>query len=264
MSKHMNIKNSKIIKYIFDIMKRCSLHDSYASAGYTAYKLIISAVPMAIVAAILFSGVPAIENWLMDTLQPILAPQAYAFVKYISELAGEYATTPLLSVGTLTMLYSVSSGIYTLMKGVSIAEDGRCIFEKRGFIKNRFLAIILTVIIFTVIFCCGMLSLEMQYYGEPTSNIGRAVLSYVLVMVMLVTMLMFIYKISPVGKIRWFTAFKRALLSSVLISGLTFAMNIYYTELSDPGNIYGAFAGLAIIMIWLYSISFCILLAGEF
>ena len=81
--------------------------------------------------------------------------------------------------------------------------------------------------------------------------------------IMLVVTLMFIYKISPVKKTYWLVSLKRALLSSVMIAALTFAMNIYYTEFSNLENVYGAFAGLAIIMIWIYSISFCILAAGE-
>lgn len=257
------IKNNKTARSITNIIKRCNEHDSYATSGYVAYKLIISAVPMAIVAAALFSGIPAIEKWLLETLQPILAPQAYAFVKYISELAKSNATTPILSVGTLVMLYTVSSGMCTLMKGVSIAADGRGAFEKRGIIKNRFLAIMLTVIIFVLILCFGMISIEIKYYGASGSQYSISILSYAFFIIMLVVILMFIYKISPVKKTYWLTSLRRALLSSVMIAALTFAMNIYYTEFSDPGNVYGAFAGLAIIMIWLYSISFCILAAGE-
>ena len=257
------LKENKVVKYIGKIIKRCAEHDSSATSGYVTYKLLISAVPLAIVVAALFSGVPSIERWLMESLQPILAPQAYAFVKYISEMAGANATTPILSIGMAVMLYTASSGMFTLMRGVSIAEDGRGAFEKRGFLKNRILAIILTLIIFVIILCCGLISLELKYYKAPDSQAGRDALSYAFMIIMLVVTLMFIYKISPVKKTYWLVSLKRALLSSVMIAALTFAMNIYYTEFSNLENVYGAFAGLAIIMIWIYSISFCILAAGE-
>lgn len=256
------IKKNRLIQKGVFIYNKCGEHDSGTTSGYVAYKLIISLIPLAIVVAVLFSGVPIIENWFMETLQPVLAPQAYAFVKYISELAGEKASMPILSVSMILMIYTASSGMYTLMRGVSIANDGRGAFERRGIIKNRFIAVVLTMIIFVLILCGGLMSFEIKYYAPDSQN-GRQALSYIFVIAMLVVILMFVYKLSPTKKTDWVTSLKRALLSAIMIIALTFAMNIYYTEFSNLENVYGTFAGLAIIMIWIYSISFCILLAGE-
>lgn len=255
-----NIKTNAVYIYINNKINNCYKHESFMAAGNITYKIIISAIPAAIVVTILFSGVPAIEAWLMDALKPVLAPQAYGFLQYVMQLANKYASAPVLPVSVIVMAYTVSSGMYSLLKGISTAVDGGGVFEKRGVVKNRLIAVAFT----TSIILCIFLVWAISTFSEKIGIIkNKQALQYVMSTAMLVIILFMMYKISPITHIKRSIAFIRALISSIAIVLLSFALNIYYSVLANPENIYGTFAGVAILMMWIYGITLCILIAGE-
>lgn len=249
------VKESRQYRYAKSVKEKARSDGLAELSGNIAYKIIVSAVPFAIVAAVIFSSMPEVENMLLDVIEPVIADQVWTFVKYILQLAHDNSTVPVISFSMLSMLFIISSAVLSLMKGISVAADGREAFEKRGMLKNRLYTIGVTLIIIVSLAVFGMLSLLTDGKGEG--------IRYLFAVIALVFVLSIIYKLSPVKNVTFFTAITRALIAAFLILFLTLGMNVYYSFFSQTENIYGTFAGVAITMAWIYGISYCILLTGE-
>ncbi len=252
-----NIKQNKLIKCISSFLRLLNEDGIYELSGYVTYKFIISLIPLAAVFTVFLSGVPAIENWLMRTIEPIIAPQAYSFVKYILSLARQNAKSPVLSLSMAVTLYTASSSVHTLMRGISVAAEGRGCFETRGRVKNRAIAVSITVLGYILLISAGVIAMAIDEL-VPTGVLGYAVLAAAIML-----MLALIYKAAPVSLICSGDAVKRALFSCVMITALILGINIYYSRISDISSVYGAFAGVAVIMMGIYGMAFCIISAAE-
>jgi membrane protein len=171
-----------------------------------------------------------------------------------------------LALAIVLALWSASGGVGNLITAVNIAYDEE---KKRGFVKEKLLALGVTV--GAVVFMALMLTLVA---GVPVVlgfldvngplrwviEVVRWLLLAVLVMVALAVL----YRVAPdrdAPKFRWVSV--GAVAATVLWLIASAAFSLYVTFFGNYAKTYGAFAGVVLMMLWLWLTSYAILLGAE-
>jgi membrane protein len=171
-----------------------------------------------------------------------------------------------LVISILLALWSASGGMGNLIKAVNIAYDEE---ETRGFVKLRATALMLTIgaVIFVLVALAlvavvpAILNhLNIGIVGAILANIARFVVLALAVAVALAV----VYRVAPdrdSPKLSW--ASLGAVVSTVLWIIGSVAFSIYVSNFGKYNKTYGAVAGVAILMLWLYLTSYIVLFGAE-
>lgn len=204
-----------------------------------------------------------------QTLTAALPPEAAALL--VDQLQ-QLTSTPRQSLGwglALTIvlaLWSASGGVGNLITAINIAYDEP---KKRGFVKEKLLA--LGVTIAAVLFMALVLTLVA---GVPlvlgfldVSGALRWVIEavrWLLLAALVMLALAVLYRVAPdrdAPRFRWVSA--GAVTATVLWLVASAAFSLYVTFLGSYARTYGAFAGVVLMMLWLWLTSYAILLGAE-
>ncbi|MFC5381297.1 YihY/virulence factor BrkB family protein [Aquipuribacter nitratireducens] len=171
-----------------------------------------------------------------------------------------------LVVSVLLALWSASGGTANLMKAVNVAYDEE---ETRGFVKLRGLALLLTLgaIVFVGLAVALVAvvpplldALGLGVVGTVLAQVARWVLLAVLVTVALAV----VYRFAPDRddpKVKW--ASLGAGVATVLWLLGSVAFSLYVANFGSYNETYGAIAGVAILLLWLFLTAFIVLLGAE-
>ena len=171
-----------------------------------------------------------------------------------------------LAVSVLLALWSASGGTANLMKAVNLAYDEE---ETRGFVKARGLALLLTLgaVVFVVV-AVGLVAvvppvldgLGLGLAGTVAAQVARWVLLVVLVAVALAV----VYRVAPDrddARLAWVS--QGAVVAGVLWIVGSIAFSLYVSNFGSYNETYGAIAGVAVLLLWLYLTAYIVLLGAE-
>ncbi|HZA31121.1 MAG TPA: YihY/virulence factor BrkB family protein [Propionibacteriaceae bacterium] len=169
-------------------------------------------------------------------------------------------------VGVAIALFSASGGMANLMTAVSLAYDEE---EKRGFIKKRALALVLTLgaIVFMVIMLALIAVLPPlleRLLGGGAFRWLLQIAGYFLMFVIVAVALAILYRFAPdrdAPKMKWVSV--GALVATVIWLIVSIGFSIYTSTLGDYAKTYGAIAGIVILLFWLWLTAYAILLGAE-
>jgi len=204
-----------------------------------------------------------------QTLTAALPPEASALL--VDQLQ-QLTATPRQSLGwglALTIvlaLWSASGGVGNLITAINIAYDEP---KKRGFVKEKLLA--LGVTIAAVLFMALVLTLVAGVpvvlgfldVSGPLRWVIEAV-RWLLLAALVMLALAVLYRVAPdrdAPRFRWVSA--GAVAATVLWLVASAAFSLYVTFLGSYARTYGAFAGVVLMMLWLWLTSYAILLGAE-
>lgn len=171
-----------------------------------------------------------------------------------------------LVISLLLALWSASGGTGNLIKAVNIAYDEE---ETRGFVKLRGLALLLTLgaIVFliasvTLVAVVPPLldALGLGIVGTVLAQVAR----WVILLALVAAALAVVYRFAPDRddpKLAW--ASLGAVVATVLWILGSIAFSLYVSNFGSYGETYGAIAGVAILMLFLFLTSYIILLGAE-
>jgi membrane protein len=163
-------------------------------------------------------------------------------------------------------LWSASGGVGNMVTAINIAYDED---RKRGFVKDKLIALALTV--GAVVFMAVMVALiagvpvlfdliglggGLRWVGE----ISRWLLLALLVMVALAVL----YRVAPdreAPKFRWVSV--GAVVATVLWLAASAGFSLYVSLFGNYAKTYGALAGVVVLLLWLWITSYAILLGAE-
>ena len=185
----------------------------------------------------------------------------------VTALASKRTTLGLSAILALVIaLFSASGGMSNLITAVNVAYDEE---EKRNFFKKRLLALGLTLgaIIFMVI----MLGLVAVLPPLLENFIGNGVLRWVLqiagylvLFALVAAVLAILYRVAPdrdAAKMSWVSV--GALVATMIWLLASIGFSIYTSTLGNYAKTYGVFAGVVILLFWLWLTSYAILLGAE-
>jgi len=169
-------------------------------------------------------------------------------------------------VAILISLFSASAGINNLMTAINIAYDEE---EKRSGIKKRLISLALTVgaVVFMVIVLAliGVLPpLLRNIFGTSAVRWVLQIAGILLLIVIVSVALAILYRVAPdrdAPKIKWVSV--GAVVATVIWLIASLGFSLYVSTLGNYAKTYGAFAGIVILLFWLWLTAYAILLGAE-
>ncbi len=238
-----------------------------AHAASIAFFFFLSIVPMLMVLSMMIPYTPLTEENLTETVADIIPDKVEPLVEsLIAEVYDKSAGS--LSIAVLATLWSAAKGVMALMHGLN-AVNG--VEEKRNYFVVRGVACLYTVVMLVVV----ILSLFLNVFGNqlvnltlhripPLQKLAAFVMNFRFLVVWAVLTLLFaaIYAYVPNDKLKFKEQIPGATFSAVVWSVFSWGFSIY-VDYSNSYGIYGSLAIIIIILLWMY---FCmyIIMVGAY
>jgi membrane protein len=245
-------------------------HVQIVSAGIAFY-FFLALFPAIIATINIYSLVidPSQIQEQFDTLEGFLPSKAYEIITGILEPILNKPNSTLgwsLVISILVSLWSANKGTSALFEGINIAYDEK---DERGFIKKTGLTFIFTIGAIILGLVCMMLLIFYPAFvdklGMPSSletliGWGR----WFLIAILFIGGLGILYKNAPDRddpEYRWVSW--GAIFSTILWIAGSFLFSWYVENFGSYDKVYGSFAAVIILMLWLFLTAFIILLGAE-
>jgi|SRR5829696_241538 len=169
-------------------------------------------------------------------------------------------------IGIFIALFSASGGMQNLVSAVNTAYDEE---EKRHFVKKRLRALLWTfgAIIFMVIMLAIVAVLPPvleQLFGSGAIRWVIQIVGYLLLFLIVTFALAILYRYAPdrdAPKMKWLSI--GALVATLIWLLASIGFSIYTTTFGNYAKTYGTFAGIVILLLWLWLTCYAILLGAE-
>lgn len=250
-----------------DFAAQMKKHNISAHAASIAFFFFLSIVPMLMVLCMILPYTPLTEQNLMEMVVDIAPDKIEPLLEsLIADVYDKSAGS--LSIAVLATLWSAAKGVMALMNGLN-AVNG--VEEKRNYFIVRGVACLYTVAMLVVV----ILSLFLNVFGNRLVNlalhripqlqrIASFVMSFRFIVVWVVMTFVFaaIYAYVPSDKLKLREQIPGATFAAVVWSVFSWGFSIYV----DYGNTYGIYGSLAIIIIALLWLYFCmyIIMVGAY
>jgi membrane protein len=164
-------------------------------------------------------------------------------------------------------LFSASGGINNLMTAVNLAYDEE---DDRNPIVKRLIALGLTL--GAIVFIAVMLGLvalvppllERLFGDSPVIRFLLSAARWVLLVVLVSVALAVLYRVAPhrdAPKIRWVSV--GAAVATLLWLLASIGFSVYVATFGNYAKTYGVFAGIIVLLFWLWITSYAVLLGAE-
>ena len=240
-------------------------------AAQASFFIVLSSVPFIILLLTVLQFVPAVQQsdflYLLSRLLPIeVQPLVYTIVDEIYSKS----SAALLSVSSITTLWSASRGMLGIEKGLNrIAGSPR----RRGYVISRIINSGYTIVFMAV---C-ILSLVLLVFGTVIQNLIFKILPFLqglspylislrsmLALVILVVFFMGLYTFLPYERQRLRCQLPGAVFSTVGWMAFSFAFSLYFSHIGGKNYsyMYGSLTAIVLLLLWLY-FCMCILFFGA-
>lgn len=177
----------------------------------------------------------------------------------------------LMSFGVLFALFLATNGVNSLMKTFNTSYKT---VERRTFIKTRFIALFLTLLLaFALILAISLLVVGqvvldwLFHFGILTEDFIYyliLLLRFVVVFIAFYLAIASIYYWGPAIHDKWRFFSLGSLLATLLCLGVSFGFSFYITSFGTYNKVYGSIGTLIALMVWQYLMSAILLLGFEF
>ncbi|MFO7790250.1 MAG: YihY/virulence factor BrkB family protein [Bacteroidales bacterium] len=246
-------------------VKKGSINQRAASVAYNTFLSIFPAI------IFLFTLIPyvPIENFqesLLNLLENFVPHNAYlamedTIVDIITNQRGS-----LLSITFVFALFIASNGVLALIRAFNSSYHG---IEYRKWWMRRLVAILLVFIQFILItIAISLLTINESVYDKYLE--GSRFLWYVFLGIRIIIILglfffstSFIYYLAPArkGRFRFFSP--GATLATILMVASSYGFSFFVNNFGQYNKLYGSIATIIIVLIWIYIMSFAIILGFE-
>ncbi|MDQ3393500.1 MAG: YihY/virulence factor BrkB family protein [Bacteroidota bacterium] len=250
--------------------------DVFERANGVAFNFTLAIFPAII---FLFTLIPFLSNFtdvskvdirfeIMEFMEEVMPESMYdvaasTIVDIISKQRGG-----LLTFGFLFAFFMATNGMLSLMNAFN-----RCYktSDKRGYIKTRLMASLLTVVLsfvlITAVIVLGIGQLFLNYIqGYLAGNYIiylLLLLRYVILFLIFYVTISFIFHYAPAVTFRWRFFSVGSIMAALLCILVSFAFSYYISTFSTYNKLYGSIGALMGLMIWFYLISVALLLGFE-
>lgn len=241
-------------------------------ASSLAYNFMLAIFPAIIFVFTLIPYIPieGFQDQLLILLELILPGTAYQAVETTLLEIIKNKNGGLLSFGFLAAIFFATNGIINLMTAFNKSS---LIIETRGWFKQRFIAINLTILMFFAL----MFGIIIMIIGEYTVELVRTelkltdsiwlffqqVIKWVTLIGIYFVTISILYRYGPAHTKKW-RLFSPGSWLATLLAVLTFwGFGYYINNFGAYNKLYGSIGTLIVIMIWLYLNSLIILVGFE-
>jgi membrane protein len=215
----------------------------------------------------LFADPATIANQLNSLTTALPEEASKVITDQVSSLSSRRQTLGVgLILSVLIALWSASAGISNLLTAINVAYDEE---EKRGFVKKRLMSLGLTVgaIVFMVIIL-GLVAvlppLLRSVFGTGALRWVLQIIGWLVMVVLVAAALAILYRLGPdrdAPRMRWVSV--GALVATVIWLVASIGFSIYTSTFGNYAKTYGVFAGIVVLLFWLWLTMYAILLGAE-
>jgi membrane protein len=181
--------------------------------------------------------------------------------------AGRQSLSIGLVVSLLAVLWSASSGVQGLVKGLNLVYDEQ---ESRGFVKLRGLSLLLTL--GAIVLAVAALALITVFPGVidnlglgQAGQLAASIVRWVVLALLVLWALAVVYRYAPDrANPRWRWVSWGAVVALVLWLLGSIGFSWYVDNFGKYNKTYGALAAVIILLLWLFLSAFVVLLGAEF
>lgn len=255
--------------FFFQEISRDSL---VTKASALAYNFMLAIFPGIIFLFTLIPYIPVdgFQDQLMSTISLVLPFNAFQAVQSTLEDIIKKQNGGLLSFGFFAALFFSTNGVNNLMQAFNKSSLQP---ETRGWLKQRLVAITLTVImVLALIFGLSTITIGEYIISRLKSEIHfkdwfwiyiiAGVRWFILVIVYFTT-ISILYRYGPSHPKKWKLFSPGAWLATILALLTSWGFAFYINNFGNYNKVYGSIGTLIVIMIWLYLNSLIILIGFE-
>ncbi len=259
----------KAFLFFWEVKNRVVKNDLVTYANSLTFKLILAIFPF-IIALLAFLGFLSLPTEKITYAIVLDMPKEIGEMMshYISEVL-EKRSISLLSSSAIIAIYSASAGFHTMIKGVCNCYD---INENRGFFKTRLIGLLLMLLFVFVIIAILYIVIFWDIINSFLIKIGvfekiphfiTTLVTHSIVAVAIVIFLVSLYKFAISIKLKI-----KCLLPGVFFTIISWFIvsklfNIYISNFSKYSVIYGSIGAIFVFGIWLFLLSFLILMGAQ-
>ena len=251
---------------VSDIMK-----DSVSAySAQAAFFIIISAFPMVMLLLTMLKFLPYFSSGVPMIHIRFLPPDVNVFAQSTLQEIINNSSNMVLSISAITALWSSSTGIYSIMLGLTSAYS---IKETRGYVRMRLLAIFYTLSFLAMIVAAlGVLVFGKSIYHAlirylPVAAQHVRIISdgirWLLGFGVLVLFFVISYIAVPDRKSTVLEELPGALVSAVGWIVFSYLYAFYIEHYGHYAHIYGSLTAVVLLMLWLYFCMFIMLVGAE-
>ncbi|WP_029285044.1 YihY/virulence factor BrkB family protein [Pedobacter sp. R20-19] len=244
------------------VNKSSSLAYSFMLAIFPGIIFLFTLIP--------FIPIKGFQDQLLSLIELVLPHTAYeAFESTLNDIV-KNQNTGLLSFGFLSAIFFATNGVKNLMKAFNKSS---LIIETRGWIKQRLIALALTVFIcLSIIACITAMALSevLLKYIKDELHLKASLAVYAIQFTRwaLLAALYFItisilYRYGPSHAKKWKLFSAGSWLATILAFITIWGFSFYINHFGSYNKVYGSIGTLIVVMIWLYLNSFILLIGFE-
>jgi membrane protein len=171
-----------------------------------------------------------------------------------------------LILSVLIALWSASAGVSNLLTAINVAYDEE---EKRGFVKKRVMSLGLTlgaiVFMVTILGLVAVLPpLLKAVFGTGALRWILQIIGWLIMVVLVAGALALLYRLGPdrdAPRMTWVSV--GAVVATVMWLVASIGFSIYASTFGNYAKTYGVFAGIVVLLFWLWLTMCAILLGAE-
>lgn len=260
----------RVIRQLRLIAKRFSEDNLGVYAAQAAFFITLSAVPllMLLISLIRFA-LPVSYPELLNGLRKLTPESIHPLLTYLLGDVYQKSSAAILSLSTITMLWSASKCIYSLRLGLNNIHRSE---KKRGYLYNRLssmlytLAMILIILFSLIILIFGnklqaLLNSHLPWLASVTGKI-MGIRSIPAILILLVFFLL-LYSLLPDERMSFKSQLPGAMFSTAGWLALSFGFSFYVDYFSGYSSMYGSLTAVILSMLWIYFCLYLILIGGE-
>ena len=256
----------RILSVVMDFSKQMNKKNINDFAASTAFFFFLSVVPLLIMICTIIPYTPLTEENLVeavtDVLPDLVDPVAESLIADIYD-----RSAGILSIAIIATLWSASKGVMALMRGLNAVND---VEEERNYLVVRVIASFYTIVMMVVV----ILSLFVMVFGDQLVTLIlyrvprlRRVVSFamnfrfLLVWAVLTLLFAAVYAYVPNKKQKLKGQIPGAVFAAVVWSIFSWGFSSYVTYGNSYG-IYGSLAVIIIVLLWMYFCMYIIMIGA--
>ncbi|MCL1822623.1 MAG: YihY/virulence factor BrkB family protein [Oscillospiraceae bacterium] len=247
-----------IISFIKKLIKKLDDNKIGIYSAQSAFFIIIAFFPTIMLLLTLLNYLPFSAEQIEDFSMDFLPPQVETFIESLLDEIFQKASGAVISVATVTALWSASRGLLAVITGLNSIYG---VEEKRNYIKLRLitmlymLAFMATLIITLIILVFGSAIASRLIDSVPALRNADLFLTWTRWLFGFCLLILFfwaLYSFAPGRKTSSIMEFPGAIISAGGWVGFSALYSFYITNFANYSYLYGSLTAVVLLMLWLY------------